>query len=130
VASEQILQLECPKGTDFAVQLYWTGPSGDDIDFSGPARADVRDSNGSLVLRFLDTSESPNPTLEGVLTRSSQSSVVQLTATSDVTSGLAVGRYMFDVLVTVDPTSDFPAGQLAPMVSGWFVVTPTQTQMT
>lgn len=130
MADTQVLQLECPKGTDFAVQLFWTGPDGEGIDFGGPARCDVRDADGSLVVRFVDSSESPDAAVTGVLRRSASASVLQLTAEQTVTSTLPVGRYKFDVLVTVDPTTDFPAGQLAPVVAGWFVVTPTQTDMT
>jgi hypothetical protein len=129
VADSQILQVECPRGTDFSVQLFWTGVDGEGIDFVGPARADVRDTAGTLVLRFVDSSENPDANADGVLKRSSSSSVVQLTAKKELTRLLPVGRYWFDVLVTVAPSTDFPGGQLAPVVGGWFVVTPVQTDM-
>lgn len=125
----QILQLEVFRGTDFACQLFWTGPDGEGIDFTGPARADVRDATGAVVLRFIDTTESPDASATGVLTRSATSSVVQLTAASTVTSPLAPGRYKFDVLVTLEPTTDFPTGQLTPIIGGWVAVLNTQTDM-
>jgi hypothetical protein len=130
MADIQVLQLECPRGTDFAVQLFWTGPDGEGIEFANPARCDVRDAEGNLVVRFRDTSENPNILTSGVLKRSPSSSVIQLTASRTLTATLATGRYKFDVLATIEPNDDFTAGQLAPVVSGWFVVTPVQTQMT
>ena len=112
--------------SDMACQLVWSDDQGSPIPCATPARAEVKDSQGTLLVVFDDGND---PGTEAVITASETSGVIQLTAPKSVTALWTPGRYAIDVWATVTDAADpfDVSGQYRPAFSGWFIVHPAIT---
>jgi hypothetical protein len=119
------LEVSVTQRADIAIQMVWSDDQGAPVPCGLPARAEVKDSQGALLVAFDDEAD---PSTAAAITCSATSGVIQLTAPKTVTTPWTPGKYKVDVFATVsDAAPPFDSGQYRPAFSGWFIVKPAVT---
>lgn len=124
------LEVEMDQGEDFAVQMYWTDSDGKAIRVVTPARAEVRDTTGALVMQFA-SENAGNTATKAAVTVSVNSGMIQLSAPKVLTRALAAGRYAIDVWcnVTTDDATFTGSKEELKVCTGWLLTYPRTTIM-
>lgn len=118
-------------GEDFTGRITWRGDQGQPIPVQAPLRMQVRDTDGQLILNFVDTSYvSGSVVKQGYLLANSNNGHIDIFVPWEVTKQLPAGSYVFDLFVAVNlPGYDNPfenkdASMRKEVVSGRFMVHP------
>jgi len=124
------LEVEMDQGEDFLVQMYWTDSDGKAVRVTTPARAEVRDTTGALVMQFASENSAATAT-KAAVTLSATSGLIQLSAPKALTRALASGRYAIDIWsnVTVDDATFTGSKEELKVCTGWLLAYPRTTIM-
>jgi len=116
------------QGEDWAAQVICTDHYDRPLNITEPARMDIKDDTGQVVLALApDTIEGESP-IPG-LGLSATSGVIQLYISKAQTAALPPGTYYYDLFAMVDQEDDLLGPQMTCQLEGTLTITKRITEI-
>lgn len=116
------LDLEIVQGEDWTVQIQSLDDNDNPKPIVSPARMDVRDKMGAIVLSLTTPAENEVPGAVPSIAISGEVALIQLHIPREVSSELTPGSYPYDLWVTIDDEGSYAGFQAAQELRGQFIV--------
>ena len=124
--ADEVVVITIKRGEDYSAHLYWTDDEGSPVPAGAPARMDVRDGNGALIVQF---DSSNDPETRAAIIVSTTSGILQLTCPKVVTRQLPLGTFPADLFARQDGGVAPFESQETPLLQGYVQVVDRTTRM-